>query len=539
MFYEENEISDLIKCPSCASILSDPRILPCGNSMCHDCIVLQLNKAKTGLKCVICKDFHELPASGFIRNQGLANLANVKPNEVYRSKSVRDFKSDLNRILENTKTLESDLRMGQHKVREHCDFVRCDVELVAESAHQYINKYLAAFLSRIDVYEKERTENFDESIMDKENIEVFIGEVTGFRNKWISYLKNFTIDESELANAAIKGKQWIIDLEAKLKWLKSRVFKEKLLKFRENANRLESSLIGNIFYENININFESLANMNKIDIKLKDMGPILNVQLLKNENCVVVYQSKETANLNICILNKVGSVLNVKVAGVFNTIYQKKNNYGEDESCKTQPNISYEKLDIIEMDKLIFLYVQSASNFKGTNKTFRIKSFDENLTIKVDMPLDHSLNCITTFQNNLYALTSFGLLVFDTNLKKIQEIGQPKPELPFYFKPTITKIEIGKDFYFILDDSTVNFMSKSSGVIFKTFKPNSATNFNLYLDQYILLYDIRTKYISAYDFDEKLIATKLIDFHSGKARLILNANQELIFFDEKNLSIYF
>ena len=158
MFFEEKVINDHLKCPYCKNVFVDPRMLECGESMCNSCIMLLLNKEKTGLNCILCKEFHEMPKNGFIKSLRLAKLIDIKPNEVSRSKEASEFKSVLNKIFEKNSAMQTDLKMGKDKIREHCDFVRNEVEVKVESWHQYIDKFHGGFKKTIDEYEKKSLE---------------------------------------------------------------------------------------------------------------------------------------------------------------------------------------------------------------------------------------------------------------------------------------------------------------------------------------------------------------------------------------------
>jgi C4-type Zn-finger protein len=68
MFYQDKEIDDIIRCPICQSRFQDPRILPCGSSMCHKCIGLLEKKEKKEINCPICKQTHLTPTNGFLKN---------------------------------------------------------------------------------------------------------------------------------------------------------------------------------------------------------------------------------------------------------------------------------------------------------------------------------------------------------------------------------------------------------------------------------------------------------------------------------------
>jgi len=91
MFYEENEINELIICPYCKNKYKDPRLLPCGTSLCFDCIQLITRIDAGNVKCV-CNQFHMIPVDGFFINTTLAKLVEKKPFEVYRGSLVKEFK---------------------------------------------------------------------------------------------------------------------------------------------------------------------------------------------------------------------------------------------------------------------------------------------------------------------------------------------------------------------------------------------------------------------------------------------------------------
>ena len=68
MFYEENEIGELVICPYCKNKYDDPRIVSCGNSFCMPCIEFLAKEESNGFKCPDCDEFHETPNNGFSKN---------------------------------------------------------------------------------------------------------------------------------------------------------------------------------------------------------------------------------------------------------------------------------------------------------------------------------------------------------------------------------------------------------------------------------------------------------------------------------------
>ena len=95
MFYQVKEIDDIIRCPNCQSKFIDPRIIPCGSSMCSNCIVLLEKKERKEFKCPACQESHRIPTSGFLKNVLLAKLVEKQPNIVSRGKRVDDLREKL------------------------------------------------------------------------------------------------------------------------------------------------------------------------------------------------------------------------------------------------------------------------------------------------------------------------------------------------------------------------------------------------------------------------------------------------------------
>lgn len=74
MFYQ---ILDELNCKTCNCKLDEPKILPCGTTICTKCVdLIEVKDSK--FKCVSCSNEHIYPADGFITNQALVNLLSLK-----------------------------------------------------------------------------------------------------------------------------------------------------------------------------------------------------------------------------------------------------------------------------------------------------------------------------------------------------------------------------------------------------------------------------------------------------------------------------
>ena len=80
MFYEENEINELIICPYCKTKYNDPRLMECGDSFCMPCIELLINNSEKGFKCPVGNDFHEQILTFNTNKRG--NQMSILPKQV-------------------------------------------------------------------------------------------------------------------------------------------------------------------------------------------------------------------------------------------------------------------------------------------------------------------------------------------------------------------------------------------------------------------------------------------------------------------------
>ncbi len=102
MFYQKEIIEKLINCPICTHKYVNPRLLPCGNSACQDCIIgLKGKDSDNEFKCSICEGVHTIPKEGFIVNKTIKELLNKKANDVIQSAKVEELKMKLDNIFKD------------------------------------------------------------------------------------------------------------------------------------------------------------------------------------------------------------------------------------------------------------------------------------------------------------------------------------------------------------------------------------------------------------------------------------------------------
>ena len=154
MFYDEASINKLIVCKVCDEKLQDPRVLPCGKSICFKCVDILSDTSKTHVKCQHCGKMHDIPHNGFLPNDEIAELARLKANDVKRGKKIEELKKINNSIKAKVAKLETDQRIGDVKIREQYDNVLNNVQQAIEEAHSKLDEFHANFMSYVDGYEK-------------------------------------------------------------------------------------------------------------------------------------------------------------------------------------------------------------------------------------------------------------------------------------------------------------------------------------------------------------------------------------------------
>jgi hypothetical protein len=61
MYYQADKIDSILICEVCGNKMVDPRLLPCGKSVCNRCVDLLIDTDKKRIKCQNCAKTHEIP----------------------------------------------------------------------------------------------------------------------------------------------------------------------------------------------------------------------------------------------------------------------------------------------------------------------------------------------------------------------------------------------------------------------------------------------------------------------------------------------
>ena len=156
MFYQAESIDKILICEVCEQKMVDPRLLPCGKSLCNRCVYDVSDMQKNKVKCQHCAKIHEMPEDGgFPKVLVLQKMLEIKANDVLQSKKIVEFKLLVQTLDLLAVNIKLALEIGDAKIRHQCDQIRNEIQLTIEQAHAKLDEIHKDFMDEIDNHEKE------------------------------------------------------------------------------------------------------------------------------------------------------------------------------------------------------------------------------------------------------------------------------------------------------------------------------------------------------------------------------------------------
>ncbi len=112
LFFKQIDIQEILKCPVCKTVFDDPRMLPCGDSICFGCLILIKDRNNNEqFHCPECGDLFVIKESNNLPvNKILKKQLNIEAKEVYRNEFVEELKTNLGILHKQTTELQNILQ---------------------------------------------------------------------------------------------------------------------------------------------------------------------------------------------------------------------------------------------------------------------------------------------------------------------------------------------------------------------------------------------------------------------------------------------
>jgi hypothetical protein len=529
MFFQADAINNILICKICDNKMVDPRLLPCGRSLCHRCVDLIADTDKKRIKCQNCAKIHEIPDEGFLKNLALQELLECEAKEVSHSNQIEEFKILLETLNGTKQAIESTMESGDAKIRDHCDKVRNDMQLAIEQAHAKLDEFHKDFMDEIDNHEKECQAKFKAIQQNKGDIDKALNESNELLSKSNHLLKQFKIDRTQLSAFYENAHSLLANLEQIKDKLQMEMFNESLLKF-EKQKSFDSSVIGKIVKQNIELYFlQNIESMHKLDLVSKiECTRYFSIIPFKSNSFLFFYSDNNI--LNLLCLDKYGNIL-----------FEKRDLIKNKKIEKITRLVFFR----CSQNKILFICTEE-KHLNQINTFFNLRSFDENFNLLAEIKLDKKPNYFEVNGENLFLVNKNEkcrtILMYNHNLEIVQTFGQENSMLPYFFSPK-TDLFLVTNQYFIFNetliddddedddeyDNRVTIINRSNGLVESSFKIYEDFNYiKLYLDKFLITFNRANCFLKCYNFKGDLLhKINLDEKFKGSAFGVIN--KELCF----------
>jgi hypothetical protein len=197
------------------------------------------------------------------------------PLITFRFKLIRLFRcqsfESLDKLLEEIQTnmvdIESKLNSPNHKIREHCEKIKNQIDITTEMLIEKLNKYRQDLLAEVNAYEEECLKQFKENEIN--DLSTFHNELNSHKrllNDFYSYVNKSRIDETQTKYYIHKAKLLDYKLKNLHRILDNRLFGNELILFNEMISKIKcgKSILGKFTYENLRL-CNDLLDVDKFD----------------------------------------------------------------------------------------------------------------------------------------------------------------------------------------------------------------------------------------------------------------------------------
>jgi hypothetical protein len=534
MFYEASQINTLTICKICDQKLDDPRLLPCGKSVCNKCIEIMIDTEKRRIKCHYCAKIHEMPKDGFAMNLELASLVELKPSKVKRSRLFDNLKDITDSIRDKAAKIQTDLLIGEAKIRDECDKVRNDVQIAIEEASLMLDKIHKRFMDEIDDYERVCRHNYMKIKKNEQKFDKVLNKANSFKIKIESMLEKLHLNDEDLEANFDEARSILKTLENTDEKFQLQLYNKVYLNFEINPTTLSESTIGVIKKKQIQLYF---ANANSGSIKEFDLGRNLGHNGSK-PYVYMVHQFGNSKFLLYCKFNQEYFKFYV-IDSDGNILAEKELNYS------TVNTIIYSQLTPLINDQF-FCFATLADTFKGFS--WRLQTFNKRLYLISKKFFERTLKFIFYSSECLFLAFlndhSYTLESYNANLEPLKAYGQDFRDLPYFFPSSIKKILITKKFFvtresYSLNGCRITVIKQRNGIVKSAFIVEFELNdyWAIYMEKFILLFSFDNKTIFCYDFCGVL--KEELEFKLDLSKFRFTLGKELYFLNcEDSVKLY-
>lgn len=519
----DSSLENIIKCLFCSRVYEEPKILPCGNSICIKCI----ENLSPEINCKYCLKQHSIDSpEDLITNQFLVSLLKTL-HEQQKSHSYsmydnlnEDFQitsnfkkvninkemyDKLNDYLTNVKSKINILNTGYEKARRkielECDRICDDINKAAEDIIDAVEKKKQVMLNDVDSYKNELLIDYKERYETNKQFEKSKNEIN------LAY--NLIKDEYDRLKEAKSPQEYnnmIRNLTEKIEILNTQIADQNTwmmpdpnpsigIKFLRNNFTFQIPYIGDITYDSVY----------KIDMisKISFFNNSFQQRLIYLDHLIEANSSLKF--IGLISKNKI-LVLYEKVFGKVISTFAKIVYYNG--------MVLYEK-EILNVGSLVSYHIYEkfiVIAFRKSKNDHIIYLYDISLKFLKDQAVKFEIVSILMNNESIFLISDKKPFVneYDYELKFKKSFGQKEKETKeFYIRDQILNIRNGK--IFVRFENEIKVLCHSSGDLLSKIKFNDLNKSVIYLDnnkeKYLIFNKDKENKIYYYNHKGELLAS--------------------------------
>lgn len=524
MFYKESDIVEELTCPKCRLKFDDPRILPCSESLCNECIG-ELTRQSTEFQCPFCPEKHQPPDGGFTPNKFIIKLLKKQPHEVNRGKSVRELKELLEQINEKNEQIKSDVTNSDALIRQHCESVKNDVDIITDTQINELNKLRDAIFAKIDNYERECVSNATAESQLRTDMNTLIDDVSQFHARLHSYLENFDLDDDYVDAQINQARETFLKMNQKHVEYRSFLYRHRTLKFKAKETQLDETFLGTLVIEPEILNRltgKSLRYLNLKHLCPARMDKISIHQL--NQDDFVMFTMDLDHRFEMSVFNKKG--LRIFTNFDANSVARQCNQF-------TTTN---------HVDKI---FLQQFVDSDMATSSYPLYAIDRFQSVK-KIKCDNFFISMSANRRALFCLAHNKIIVYDCELKLIKTIkltNNVEKTVNVRNIDTNSKLKVSDNYLFLSNGLHMFIFGIDASEVELKFENKYKVDFRSFSilnDQMLVLNNDKME-IDYYDvnFNLRLKEQLMFDLYKRKLKLLDSMEDSSLFIDLKNLHLYY
>ena len=214
MFYDEEDVLEILVCPKCDRKYDEPLMLPCGETICSSCCGNAQTKPSNGhIQCPFCNESHEIPQSGFAHNKLISKLLQLNSKDVYRGGYFEKLKGNLGKIDDYLSQIGKETKDPIDFIRNHCNKIVGQVEEARDRVVVEVNRISLDIIQNIRRYEEECVRKLEENQKLPQDIVELRTRTYNSYELFNSLLKKANIDEADVIEAVYNSEKFKFELK--------------------------------------------------------------------------------------------------------------------------------------------------------------------------------------------------------------------------------------------------------------------------------------------------------------------------------------